>query len=228
MFLFLSPLLLFVNPSTVEVSTVFEEEGNGSFTLELSQSPPSDEPSKDNSFCDVNLGEGLEWRTVKYKELRSSEEETTTDRCTYEFDFNTLEDARKLYQSLEIPLSELTINNNVFVYRISDQVCSNLTEEVNFRWFVETPGEIRAKSWNFYEIGANHIAWDLTSRKCGEMFVDSRIATNEPSPNQNQRQSSRSSKPSPFDLINGWTTIGASIATIVGTLLAIAEYRKRK
>lgn len=233
--------------NTIKFNTSFDEDGSGIFLLQGNFSLDSSEFTTDTEFCDVALGLDINWSNVDQGILNKNKE-SSVGSCSFTYKFDQLAELSALQQTLGASLTKLTINSGLFTYQTSRQICDNLSDDVVVSWIVNPPGTISSQSRNFDAVTEDTISWTITSDNCNEMAVLSRLTIEPPpaptpsplpvpSPDPTPLPTPSPlppdpNPPSPIDIIDGWTTVGVSITTIIATtvttIIALAEYNRRK
>lgn len=238
-------LLLALLTSCEEVHGHFTFERNGSGVLSLKVMYPKGSKVKDIKGCREYLNQ-IQWNDISYEGLSSMNNPSGGDQCTYIYSFNDLDEVEKLHKALGLNLEILSIDDNYFTYKSVDKACvkdfdPKYTKSVT--WSVKPPGNI--SSHNAEKVIGEKLTWNLSGLDCYNVSVvssltqptDKATATKDSvatdkSPNGETTPSKSSSgektESQPLDAsIVTWTTIGASIATIIATAIAYKESKKK-
>lgn len=196
---------------------------------------------------DLKYGPKVEWHNVSHEGSSALNNLSGRDQCTYTYSFNDLDQVDKLYKALGFKLDRLSIDDNYFTYKSVDKTCAkdfdpNVTKSAT--WSVKPPGTI--SSHNAEKVIGDKLTWNLSGSDCHNISVVSALTqpTDKATENKDSAETDKltddktipnKSSPSekteiqPLDAsIVTWTTVGASIATIVATAIAYKESKKKK
>jgi len=234
-----------------EIHGVISFEKNGSGILSLKIVYP--ESSKiDVETCRKSLT-SIEWTNVSHERIRSMNNPSGSDQCAYTYSFNDLDEVEKLYRGLGLKLNRLTINTDEFTYKATDNTCvkdfdPNLTKSVT--WSVKPPGNIRLH--NADKVIGDKLTWNISGFDCYDRSVVSGIVSPLERVPESQATQSPENKVSTDKSLNDkaipttnlpsektenqpldasvalWTTVGASVATMIATIVAYITYRDSK
>jgi len=234
-----------------EIHGVISFKKNGSGILSLKIVYPESLEIKDVEGCRKSLS-SIEWNNVSYEGFHSMNNPSGGDQCTYTYSFNDLDEVEKLHEVLGLKLNKLSINNDEFKYESTDNTCAddfdpNLTKSAT--WSVKPPGDI--SSHNADKVIGNKLTWNISGFDCYSISVASVVASplervpeipvtqlpdntasTDQSPNDvissTNSPNERNEKQSLDQSVALWTAVGASVATIIATVIAYVTYRDSK
>lgn len=229
-------VLLMLLTSCYEGHGYFTFEKNGSGVLNLEIVFPESLKAEDIEGCREAFT-SIKWDNISYEDGSSINNSSGGDQCRYIYSFNDLDEVARLHKALNLKLERLRINNNYFIYKALDKTCvddfdPNYTKSVT--WSIKPPGNI--KSHNAEKVIGDKLTWNLSGSDCYDISVVSVLTqpaeeTTADSvvtePNTSSPSEKTESQPLDATIVT-WTTIGASIATIIATAIAYKESRKKK
>ena len=208
----------------------FEKNGSGVLSLKVMHS--KDSKAKNIESCRQYFT-GIKWKDISYKDL-SSINNLAGDQCTYIYSFNDLDEVESVHKTLGFKLGRLTIDENNFTYKAANKTCTDDFDPKVVKsatWSVRPPGTI--SSHNAEKIIGDKLTWTLSGSDCYNISAMSTL-TQPPekvteNPTLSKVSPSEKTESQPFDTsIVTWTTVGASLATIIATAIAYKESKKKK
>lgn len=241
-------LILLAGCEEIHGAISFEKNGSGILSLKITYPETS---KMDVKGCRSFLT-NVKWNKVSYERIPSKYNIGGNDQCIYVYSFNDLDEVEELHKGLGVKLDKFIINNDEFIYKSTDKKCVNNFAEATkvATWSVKPPGGIRLH--NADKVVGDKLTWNISGLDCYDISVMSGIASplerlSEPQSTQSPENKlstdkslndkalpstnspgEKSEKQSLDALIALWTTVGASIATIVATLIACVTYRDSK
>jgi len=219
-------LLVLLTSCVEEIHGYFTFEKNGSGVLNLEVVYPESSGVKDIEGCSKNLTQ-IQWDSILYEGLSSINNPSGMDQCRYIYSFNNLYEVEKLHKALGLKLEKLSIDDNYFIYKAFNRTCDNdvgqLAKSVTLS--IKPPGNV--SSHNAEKVIGNKLTWNLSGGvDCYDISVVS--ALTQPTEPSKSLQSEKTGDLPLDSTITTWTTIGASLATIIGTAIAYKQYKKKK
>jgi hypothetical protein len=149
------------------------------------------------------------------------------DQCTYVYSFNSLDEVEKLHKVLNVKLDRLSIDDNSFIYKSHDKACANNLGDYtpkSITWSIKTPGGETIH--NATKIIGDKLTWNIPGLDCYNISVESTIAKKVPEVKLSPTSEKNDNQP--IDSISSLTTTGASVATIIATIVAYFAYIESK
>lgn len=244
-----SVLLMLLTSCFDEGHGYFTFKKNGSGVLNLEVLFPESSEVKDIKDCREALS-SIDWNNISYEGSSSINNPSGGDQCRYIYSYNDLDEAEKLHKALlGFKLERLSIDDNYFTYKALDKTCVDdfvRKHTKSVTWSIKPPGNIR--SHNAEKVIGDKLTWNLSGFDCYDISVVSALTqpadettankdlvVTEPKnkdsvvtePNTSSPSEKTESEPVDATIVT-WTTIGASIATIIATAIAYKESRKKK
>jgi hypothetical protein len=221
--------------SCEEIHGYITFEKNGSGVLSLKVVYPEGSNVKSVEKCREYLPNG-QWDDVSYEGSSSVSNPSSGDQCTFTYSFNDLGQVDKQYRALGIKLDRLSIDDNQFTYQAVDKTCvkdfdPKVTKSVT--WSVKPPGTVT--SHNADKVIGDTLTWNMLGFDCYDISAVSSLT--KPTDQATDDKGSAASSKSPDDKTESqpldesvvtWTTVGASIATMIATAIAYKEFKKKK
>lgn len=206
----------------------FEKDSSGVLSLRIVY--PESLAIKNIKDCRKYLTT-IKWNDYLYEGLPSINNPSGGDQCTYSYSFNDLDEVEKLHRGLNLKLDRLSIDDDRFIYKANDKTCINNPvdfETKSITWTVKPPGN--KNTHNAAKIIGDKLTWNISGLDCYNLSVESLINNKSLDDKivANTSTSSEKSEKQPLDLIGVWTTIGASIATMIAAIIAYTESKKKK
>lgn len=234
--------VLITSCDEMHVLTSFNDNESGSFKLDIlyDEDKSFDDMGSTPSTCLKSLEEIWESSALSQNVIVSVENRKNRSWCVYSYQFQDLTELVAYYTSLNINIENLTTTANTFTYQIPPQACEPLSDETNqdpndFTWSIKVPGEISEHNAN--KVIGNTLTWIGRSLECDGAFAKANLSQpSEPVVTEElpenlvipQETAIESQVPEqPLSMVVVLTTIGASIATIVATIIAYLELRKK-
>jgi len=232
-------LMLLTGCEEFHVDTTFEKNGSGVLRLVVVYSESSKMDVEQCRKVGREYGPKVQWHNVSHEGSSSVNNPSGRDQCTYTYSFNDLDEADNLHKALGFKLDRLSIDNNYFTYKATNRACVNDFDPKVLKsvtWSVKPPKTI--SSYNAEKVIGDNLIWNLSGSDCYDISVVSALVqpADEATVNKDLlvTEPSKSSpgektENQPFDAtIVTWTTVGASIATIIATAIAYKESKKKK
>lgn len=246
-------ILLFLS-SCVEAEILHSFRSDGSGTVEIKVAPSDATDDSPDSYEDCVEAFTEEnpnlWDEIGFLEAGTPGNPNSNDTCVLGKRFDSLGEAEDFYTDSDLlDIQSLYIDNRFFYFKAYDSDCVSEPSEDEtgtLLFTLELPGRIT--SHNADKVIGKQLTWDLLRIGCSSILAESVLEvpitrppeeapTPLPSTTSAGTQQDNSSPVSvPVETSSEeeenqillWTTIGASVATIIGTVIAYTESRKKK
>lgn len=233
-----------------EITTKFLKDGSGTVVLKFAPLESSEGTMTSVSDCVEMLdNDANTWDKISISEAGSLGNPNSKAACVYTYQFDELTEVKYLYDKiglLDIEKLYLDEDNFYLTASIADCTPSASDSEGSIFLSLELPGQITSN--NADKVIGNRLTWDLDSIGCSQVVAESKLQLAEPKSavedepikptptsdisieNPPSIAPVEADQPKKEGVVNSvviWTTIGASVATIIATVIAFSESRKR-
>lgn len=235
----------------MDIITKIEPDESGVLVLKIGPVDPDDPYVELNNLEECSsIDVPVQWSDITFKPAGSPGNPNKNRACIFTARFNDLVELDYVYSNIFSQAQNLYIDDDIFHFKLSDLTCEDSTSleknDASLDVTVELPGRIRSHNAD-KQIG-RQLTWNIPKIDCFEAIaqseltpivepvpetleddvaiepipVETEIVEPAPAPNEPKKESAA------IDSVNLWTTIGASVATILGTAIAFAAYTDSK